>query len=236
VRNMDQETIAWLLTLLQNESGKLKLTENEKLFIFSIGFTLKIFITSNEVYYPEEGSPYSGYYARQNIKYLVKIYNILGKRIAIGKILKDIADGKIRDFDYVQDVLQIFYKEYLTENEKTYINSLLKNLSKKLLEYSRDITDLERNIDYLFEFFKIMYHVTDKTFRYDEKVVFELLETNKYDKNEDFFDSLSEAIIQLKTRNIESYEIIVEFINNIIDLLSEMSEDFVKSMAKSLIK
>jgi len=236
VQNMDQETIAWLLTGFQNKSDKLKLTENEKLFIFSIGFVLRIFITSNEVDYPEEGGPYSGYYARHNIRYLVKIYNILGKRIAIGRVLKDIVAGKIEDFDYVQDVLQIFYREYLSENEKNHVKRLLNDLAKELLEFSRDFIDVRKNIDDLFDFFEIAYNITDKTFRYDKKTIFALLDTNKFDENEDFFDSLVDTLMNLNLTKISSSEIKTVFISNINNLLSANSKSFVKAMAKTLIE
>jgi len=233
---MDREKIAWLLTKFRNDVSKSNLTENEKLFIFSIGFGLINFISSNNVEYPKEGFPYSGYYSRNNIKYLVKIYNILGKRIAIGRLLKDIVAGKIEDFDYVQDVLQIFYREYLSEDEKNHVKHLLNDLAKELLGVSRDFIDVEKNIEDLFDFFEIAYNTTDKTFRYDKKTIFYLLDTNKFDKNEEFFDSLVKTLMNLNHTKISSSEIKTVFIKDINNLLSENSNSFVKAMAKTLVK
>jgi len=219
-----------------------ELSQNEKIFLFSTGFSLHTFITSNRVnydrYYGGEYKLIDSYY-HNNIDYLIKIYNTLGEKISISKILSDIFNKKIEEFDYVRDSIKMFYLDYLNENEKSHVIELLNEVPKKFLIDSRSIDSLTTNINNLSDFFEIMYYITDKRFRYNKKAVYDLLNTNKYIRQKIFFDTLRDIIIQRNNHHFyyrNDDEITLAFIDNIKTLLLIISENFNMSMAKSLLK
>jgi len=239
----DERSLIWALSKVLSKTSDADLSKNEKLFLFSLGFTLYPFFNGNKISFsidplsPETNTAYIYLInsTNDNIKYLIEIYNILGEKIDIGNILKEIAEKKIETFDYTKDVLKMFYREYLTESEKAHVISLLNDVAKNLLSNSRTIDNIRQNIDELVKFFNLMYGMTDGMFRYDEKIASALININKYAQKKAFFNSLIDIINQLEPGNFKTSEMKIEFVRNINDIFKE-SEDFRQALAKMLLK
>jgi len=249
---MSEGTLIWALSRVLHKTDANALTKNEKLFLFSVGLVLHdFFLFGNMILFKldsehaerpirlfDDKSKYIiDEYAKNNIKYLVEIYNILGEKIAIGKILNDIVEEKMENFDYTRDVLKIFYRDYLTEDEKKHIISLLNDASINLVGSIINIDDLRKNIDELRKFFELMYRITNEDFRYDRKIASALVTENRYSQPKAFFNTL--IYIMKKTKDdgeFSSKEVKLAFIQNITNILSEQSEDFRQAMAKVLLK
>jgi len=234
---MEESSLIDALLRIQYKINDAETPKNEKLFLLSVGFSSHDLISNNNInfstdYYTDIISSY----IKNNVKYLIEIYNILGENIFIGKILTDIVDGKVENFDYVKDALKMFYRDHLTESEKSHSITLLNELPQTFLKKSMDIGDIRANIDELLDFFALMYHITNKMFRYNEKVAYDLLNTNNYTLHKAFFNSLRNILIHVKNYNDESSEIRLTFLDNMESVLSKVSEDFNASMAKSLLK
>lgn len=240
---MEESSLIGALLKIQYKINDAETPKNEKLFLLSVGFSSHYLIFNNNInlfydYYDRIYNSIIGSYIKNNVKYLIEIYNILGENIFIGKIFSDIVDGKFKNFDYVKDALKMFYSDHLTDNEKSHSIGLLNELPENFLRKSMDIGDIRANIEELLDFFILMNRITNKMFRYNEKVAYDLLSTNNYTLHKVFFNSLKNIVININQTNrfgIEE-ETRLAFINNIENLLSEVSEDFNASMAKSLIK
>jgi len=237
---MNEFTLTDAFSQLQNDIKGAELSKNENLFLSSAGFSLHTFISGNKLnfydWYDQERYNTINSYFNNNAKYLIKIYNILGEKISIGKILSDISDRKIEEFDYVKDSIKMFYANYMTEGEKSRVIHFLNEVPKRFLQEARSIDYVSLNINSLIEFFELMYYITDKRFRYEEKVAYDLLETNKYHLHKAFFNTLRNILVQMKKRFSERDETTLLFVDNIESLLSKVSEDFNVSMAKSVFK
>jgi len=239
----DEKSLIWALSKVLDKTSNIELSKNEKLFLFSLGFSSYHFFNGNTISFSidplsDESNAYTYLINSTNddIKYLIELYNILGEKIAIGNILKEITEKRIETFDYTKDVLKIFYREYLTEDEKIHIISLLNLVAKNLLSNSRTIDNIRKNIDELVKFFNLMYTITDGMFRYDEKIASALISINKYAQKKAFFNSLIDIINQLQSTKFKTPEMRLEFVQNINDILSKESEDFRQALAKTIIK
>jgi len=234
---MEESSLIDALLRIQYKINDAETPKNEKLFLLSVGFSSHDLISNNNINFSTDYyTDIIDAYIKNNVKYLIEIYNILGEKIFIGKILSDIVDGKFKNFDYVKDALKMFYSDYLTESEKSHSIALLNELPQTFLKKSMDIGDTRANIDELLDFFTLMHHITNKMFRYNEKVAYDLLNTNNYILHKAFFNSLRDALIQVKNYNYKSSEIRLTFFDNMESILGETSEDFNMSMAKSLLK
>lgn len=235
---MDENVLIKAFISNQDKIDSEEVTKNERLFLLSVGFIIHNFAYANRVifslsYSARKDSNVSSY-LETNVQNLIEIYNILGDKIALGKVLNDIVSEKLDGFHLVKDPLRIFYAEYLTENEKMYAVSLLNELPKNFLRRSNFIFDIRNNINNLLRFFQEMYYITDKEFKYNRKVASDLLNTNNYRIRKDFFNSLRNVLIDIRKGKENEAEI--AFFENITDLLGEESEDFNASMAKFLLK
>jgi len=219
-----------------NNTKDEELSKNEKLFLASAGLSDSYVIDSNKIDFSDlyDWNDNVTSYLTNNIKYLDEIYTILGDKISVGKILNDVIDKKIKKFDFVKDSLKIFFNEYLTESEQSHIISLLNEVPKRFLDDAYNIEEVFSNMDNLLEFFRIMYYITDKKFKYNKKVAYELLNRNKYTRHKAFFNTLRKKLILDKKTHSDEVEL--AFCENIEELLSNVSEDFNESMAKLLIK
>jgi len=237
---MDEYELIDALLRIQYKLNDNEMPKNEKLFLSSIGFTLQDLINNNELYFPINDYYYSDNniikpYIKNNVKSLIEIYNILGDQISVGKLLDSIVEGKIKRFDYVKDPLKIFYRDYLTENEKMHSIDLLNELPKTFLRKSVYIEDLRTNINELYDFFKLMHYITDGMFRYNENVASDLVNTNTYILRKAFFNSLVSVLNDIKNYDERDRDIRFTFFDNIENLLSKVSEEFNTSVAKHLI-
>jgi len=249
---IEEATLIWAISKVLHKQDIINtLTENEKLFLFSVGLVLHDFFLFGNMLlfkldsehaerpirlFDEESAYIINEYSKNNIKYLIEIYNILGEKIAIGKILNDIIEEKIKNFDYTRDVLKMFYSEYLTEDEKKHVVILLNDAGINLIGPNINIDDLRKNIDELRKFFELMHYITNGDFNYNEKIASALLASNKYSKPKVFFDSLLYIMKNTKNDEFSSPETRLAFIQNISNILSEQSEDFRQVMAKLLLK
>ena len=236
---MDEYELIDALLRIQYKLNDNEMPKNEKLFLSSIGFSLHDLINNNELhfsidYYSDNNIIKS--YMESNVKHLIEIYNILGEQISVGKLLDEIVEGKIKRFDYVKDPIKIFYRDYLTENEKIHSINLLNELPNTFLIKSVYIEDLRRNINELYNFFKLMYYITDGMFRYNENVAQNLVDTNNYILRKAFFNSLVYVLNDIKNYDERDRDIRLIFFDNIETLLSKASEEFNEAMAKKLIK
>jgi len=239
----DEKSLIWALSKVLSKMSDTDLSKNEKLFLFSLGFSLYPFFNGNKISFDIDylSSKTTAYIylinsTKDNINYLIEIYDILGEKIAIGNILKALAEKRIKTFDYTKDALKIFYKEYLTEGEKAHVISLLNDVAKNLLSNSRTIDNIRKNIEELVKFFNLMCDMTDEMFRYDEKIASALISINKYAQKKAFFNSLIDVINQLQSTKFKTPERRLEFIQNINDILTKESEDFREALAKTIIK
>jgi len=237
---MNEFTLVSAFSELQKDIKDSELSKNEKLFLLSAGFGFHSLISSNEISfykyrYNSENYKNINSYFDNNISNLIEIYRILGEKISITNILGDIVNKKIKEFNYIKDVLKIFYRDYLLEDEKSHVIKILNEVPKRFLQNAMNIGGVNTNINSLMDFFKLAYHITDKNFRYNEKVAYDILETNKYERNKVFFNTLKNV---LNERNHfgRKDETTLAFIDNIENLLNKVSEDFNVSMAKSLLK
>ena len=235
---MDETALIKAIISIQDKIDSEEVTKNERLFLLSVGFVMHDLAYANKVifslsYSARKDSNVSSY-IKTNVQNLIEIYNILGDKIAFGKVLNDIVSEKLDVFNLVKDPLRIFYTEYLTENEKMHAVSLLNELPKNFLRRSNFIFDIRNNINDLLRFFQEMYYITDKEFKYNEKVASDLLNTNNYIIRKDFFNSLRNVLIDIRKGKGDEAEI--AFFENITDLLTKESEDFSASMAKILLK
>jgi len=238
---MEEYELINALLKIQYRINDNETSKNEKLFLSSIGFTLHDLINNNELYLSIDRFYYSDSdvikpYFESHIKSLIEIYNILGEKISIGNLLDNMIEGALKSFDYVKDPLKIFYRDYLTENEKIHTINLLNELPRALLIKSVTIEDIRGNINELYDFFKLMYYITDGMFRYNENVAQNLVETNVYTLRKAFFNSLVNVIDDFKNRDNKDHDVKFTFLDNIEDLLSKVSKDVNESMAKKLIK
>jgi len=233
---MNELTLVTAFSQLQNDIKGAELTKNEKLFLTSVGLSKSYVIDSNKIDFSDLKDRYDSVnsYFTHNIKNLNEIYTILGDKISVNKILNDVIEEKIDKFDFIKDSLKIFFNEYLTESEQSHIIALLNEVPKGFLHDAYNIEDLFSNIDNLLDFFRLMYHITDKKFKYDKKVAYGLLNTNKYTRHKAFFSTLRKKLTYEK--NFHPDEVELAFCENIEKLLSNISEDFNESMAKLLIK
>jgi len=238
---MEEYELINALLKIQYRINDKETSKNEKLFLSSIGFTLHDLINNNKLYLSIDHYYYSDSdvikpYFESHIKSLIEIYNILEDKISVGKLLNNMVEGKIKNFDYVKDSLKIFYREYLTENEKTHAINLLNEIPKAFLIKSVHIKDLRINIKDLYDFFKLMYYITDGMFRYNENVAYNLVDTNNYILRKAFFNSLAHVLNDIKNYDERDRDIRLIFFDNIETLLSEASKEFNEAMAKKLIK
>jgi len=234
---MEESSLIDALLRIQYKINDAETPKNEKLFLLSVGFSSHDLIFNNNINFSTDYyTDIIGSYIKNNVKYLIEIYKILGENIFIGNILSDIVDGKLKNFDYVKDALKMFYRDHLTDSEKSHSIALLNELPQNFLRKSMDIGDTRTNIDELLEFFTLMHHITNKMFRYNEKVAYDLLNTNNYTLHKAFFNSLRNVLTHIKNYNDESSEIKLTFFDNMESILSKVSEDFSISMAKSLLK
>jgi len=213
-----------------------ELSKNEKLFLTSVGLIKFYVIDSNKIDFSDlkDWNDNVNSYFTNNIKNLNEIYTILGDKISVSKIINDIIENKIDRFDFVKDSLKIFFNEHLTEGEQSHIIELLNEVPKGFLHNSYNLEDLFSNIDDLLDFFHLMYHITDKKFKYNKKVAYGLLNTNKYTRYKMFFSTLRKKLNLEKKFNPN--EVGLTFCENIEKLLSDISDDFNESMAKSLVQ
>jgi hypothetical protein len=170
---------------------------------------------------------------KTGMRSIAKIYNILGNEIAIGKILDDILSGNIKDFNYVRDVLKLFYKNYLTETEKTHIIHLLNISVNGILIKSVSIGDVSENLSNLLYFFNASYYLTDGMFRYENIIADYISNTNDYNSDKMFYNSLVKEILKMKNRR-DGVSLIA--LNNISDVLASKLKDFNRSMANLAFK
>ena len=221
----------------KNEINDNMLTENEKTFLFSLGFNFHPVLNDNKInvfekYYDLNfGNAYNSIitsYVEDNVNYLIKIYDALEEKIFIEKILNDMIDGKNKRFNYVKEPLKMFYKEFLTEGEKSHIITLVNELPKNFLQDVLSFNAIHLNIRELFDLFDLMYFITDGRFRYNENVANDLLSRNKYNIHKVFFKHLRDELIK--------YQDDVAFFNNMKDLLIKASKDFNVYMTESLKK
>ena len=238
---MNEFTLVNAFSQLQNDIKDSELSKNEKLFLLSAGFGFHSLISSNEISfykyrYNSENYKNINSYFDDNISNLIEIYRILGEKISITNILGDIVNKKIKEFNYIKDALKLFYCNYLSEDEKLQVIKILNDVPKRFLQNAMDIGGVDTNINSLMDFFELMYDITDKRFRYDEKVAYDILETNKYERNKVFFSTLKNVLINKRNHFGRADEITLAFIDNIENLLIKTSEDFNISMAKSLLK
>jgi hypothetical protein len=164
---------------------------------------------------------------------IAKIYNMLGDEIAIGKIIDDIISGKIKDFNYVKDVLKMFYKKYLNESEKAHIIHLLNISVNGILIKSVSIGDVMQNISNLIYFFDISYYLTDGAFRYENILADYISKTNAYKIRKMFYNTLVKEILQMKNGK-DGVSLIA--LNDISNVLEANIKDFNRSMAKTGFK
>ena len=235
---MDETALIKALISIQDKIDSEEVTKNERLFLLSVGFVMHDLAYANRVvfslsYSARKDNNVSSY-LETNVQNLIEIYNILGDKIALGKLLNDIVSEKLDGFHLVKDPLRIFYTDYLTETEKMHAVSLLNELPKNFLRRSNFIFDIRNNINDLLRFFQGMYYITDKEFKYNEKVASDLLNTNNYIIRKDFFNSLRNVLIAI--RKGKGNETEIAFFENITDILTKESEDFNASMAKILLK
>jgi len=233
---MNSSTFVDAFSRMLNSAKYEELSKNEKLFLASAGLSNRYVIDSNKIDFSDLDDWHDDVnsYFLSNIKYLDEIYTILGDKISVSKILNDVIDKKIEKFDFVKDSLKIFFNDYLTESEQSHIIALLNEVPKGFLHDAHDIDDLFSNMDNLLDFFRLMHTITDKKFRYNEKVAYDLLNTNRYIQYKAFFNTLRKKLIYEK--KFQPDEVELAFCENIEELLSTISEDFNESMAKSLIK
>jgi len=238
---MEEYELINALLKIQYRINDNETSKNEKLFLSSIGFTLHDLINNNKLYI----SIYQDYYSdsdvikpyfESHIKSLVELYNILGEKIFVGNLLDNMIEGKLKTFDYVKDPLKIFYRDYLTENEKIHTINLLNELPKALLIKSLTIEDIRGNINELYDFFKLMYYITDGMFRYNENVAHDLIDTNTYTLRKAFFNSLVYVLNGIKNYDDGDRDIRLIFFDNIETFLSKASKEFNEAMAKILLK
>jgi len=238
---MNEFTLVSAFSQLQKYIKDAELSKNEKLFLLSAGFGFNSLISSNEISfykyrYNSENYKNINSYFDDNISNLIEIYRILGEKISIANILGDIVNKKIKEFNYIKDALKLFYRDYLSENEKSQVIKLLNEVPKRFLQNAMDIGGVATNINSLMDFFELMYYITDKSFRYNEKVAYDLLKTNEYERNKVFFNTLKNVLINERNHFGRKDETTLAFIDNIENLLIKTSEDFNASMAKALIK
>ena len=212
------------------------LSKNEKLFLTSVGLSKSYVIDNNKIDFSDLKDWHDNVnsYFSHNIQNLNEIYTILGDKISVSRIINDIIENKIDKFDFVKDSLKIFFSDYLTESEQLHIITLLNEVPKGFLHNSYNLEDLFLNMDDLLDFFHLMYHITDKKFKYNKKVAYELLNTNKYKRYKAFFSTLRKKLNLEKKFNPN--EVGLTFCENIEKLLSDISDDFNESMAKSLVQ
>jgi len=237
---MEEYELINALLRIQYRINNNETSKNEKLLLSSIGFTLHDLINNNKLFLIDQDfyvdSDVIKPYFESHIKSLIEIYNILEDKISVGNLLNKMIEGEIKSFDYVKDPLKIFYRDYLSENEKIHIINLLNELPKALLIKSAHIEDIRGNIHELYDFFKLMYYITDGMFRYNENVARDLVDTNNYILHKAFFNSLVHALNSIKNHDDGDSDIRFVFFDNIENLLSKVSEEFNESMAKKLIK
>jgi len=221
----------------KNEINDNTLTKNEKTFIFSLGFNFHTVLNNNKINVFEEyyvlnfGKKYDSLitsYVEDNVNYLIEIYDALEEKIFIEKILNDMIDGKNKRFNYVKEPLKMFYKEFLTEEEKLHIITLVNELPKNFLQDVLSFNVIRLNIRELFDLFDLMYFITDGRFRYNENVANDLLSRNKYNIRKVFFKHLRDELI--------TYQKDATFFNNMKELLIKASEDFNAYMTEILKK
>jgi len=233
---MNNSTFVDAFSQMLNNVKYEELSKNEKLFLTSAGLIKSYVIDSNKIDFSDLKDWHDNVnsYFTHNIKNLNEIYTILGDKISVSKIINDIIENKIDKFDFVTDTLKIFFSDYLTENEQSHIIKLLNEVPKGFLHNSYNLDDLFSNIDNLLDFFSFMYHITDKKFKYDKKVAYELLNTNKYTRYKAFFNTLMKKLNYEKKFHPNEEEL--TFCENIEKLLSDISVDFNESGAKYLVK
>jgi len=233
---MNSSTFVDAFSRMLNSAKYEELSKNEKLFLASAGLSNRYVIDNNKIDFSDLDDWHDDVnsYFISNIKYLDEIYTILRDKISVSKILNDVIDKKIEKFDFVKDSLKIFFNDYLTESEQSHIIALLNEVPKGFLHDAHDIDDLFSNMENLSDFFRLMYSITDKKFRYNEKVAYDLLNTNKYIQYKAFFNTLRKKLTYEKKYHPDEVEL--TFCENIEELLSTISEDFNESMAKLLIK
>jgi len=233
---MDSSTFVDAFSRMLNSAKYEELSRNEKLFLASAGLSNRYVIDSNKIDFSDLDDWHDNVnsYFISNIKYLDEIYTILGDKISVSKILNDVIDKKIEKFDFLKDSLKIFFNDYLTESEQLHIIALLNEVPKGFLHDAHDIDELFSNMDNLLDFFRLMHSITDKKFRYNEKVAYDLLNTNRYIQYKAFFNTLRKKLTYEK--KFHPYEVELTFCENIEELLSTISEDFNESMAKLVIK
>ena len=235
---MDEYGLIDALLRIQYKLNDNEMPKNEKLFLSSIGFSLHDLINNNELYFSIDYYSDNNIikpYIKNNVNSLIEIYNILGDQISVGKLLDSIVEGKIKRFDYIKDPIKIFYINYLTENEKIHSIDLLNELPKAFLRKSACIEDLRTNIHELYDFFKLMYYITDGMFRYNENVARDLVDTNNYILHKAFFNSLIYALNSIKNNDDGDSDIRFVFLDNIENSLSKVSEEFNASLAKTFL-
>jgi len=111
----------------------------------------------------------------------------------------------------------------------------LNELPKAFLRKSACIEDLRTNIHELYDFFKLMYYITDGMFRYNENVARDLVDTNNYILHKAFFNSLIYALNSIKNNDDGDSDIRFVFLDNIENSLSKVSEEFNASLAKTFL-
>jgi len=234
--NMNNPIFINAFSQMLNNAKDEELSKNEKLFLASVGLSKYYVIDNNKIDFSDLKDWHDSVnsYFTYNIKSLNEIYTILGDKISVNKILNDVIEGKIDKFDFIKDSLKIFFNEYLTESEQSHLIALLNEVPKGFLHNSYNLDDLFSNMDNLLDFFHIMYYITDKKFKYNKKVVYGLLNTNKYTRHKAFFNTLTKKLTYEK--KFRTNEVELAFCENIEKLLSNISDDFNESMAKSLIE
>jgi len=219
------------LVEFKKETNDKELTENEKTFLFSLGFEYQPVLNDNKINVFENyidinfSNKYTNLrisYAEDNVYYLIRIYDLLEDRIFIGKILRDLIDEKNKTFDYLREPLKIFYKEFLTDEEKTHAVKLANELPKYFLQDVLSFKDIQSNIEEMFSFFELMYYTTDGKFRYNDKAVDYLIAKNKYNIHKTFFKHLRDVLL--------TYQKSAVFFNNMKDLLIKASPYFKEYM------
>jgi len=199
-----------------------ELPENEKLFLLSV-----IIFNSYSLIPPYIKCSFSSLFNRYSL-YKNYTFNYLSTN-CISQYEKSV--GK---FDFFKDCAKQHY-DRLSESEKLNSIRLLNEVPKIFLQDAKRSIEVHRNIYNLITFFKEINYATNGTFKYDKSVFYWLLETNKYNKREVFFNALASSILWCK-KYFDVKDIEFTAVVNIENTLSVLSTDFNIAMAKSLFK
>jgi hypothetical protein len=213
------------------------LSENEKIFLNSLIYVDSYIIFSNSINKDSikinrYKNPYETNVIEDGMKSISKIYNMLEDEIKIGKIIDNIISGKINNFDYFNDVLRIFYINYLNKSEKENIIHLLNVSVKGILIKSISISDIEQNLSKLARFFNTFYYLTNGDFKYENILASYIANTNSYEKPKMFYNILVKELIEIKNSN----HALSSALNDISNILASNLKDFNRSMAKLAFK